>query len=662
MGILRDVTPLVEAISLDEAFLDTTGATRRLGTGPRSRAALRRPDPGRDRPHRVRRCRHHEALAKLASDLAKPDGHARRRARHRDRLPRAPRRRTRLWGVGPATRRRLERLGVRTVGDLATIPEDTLASGRSGRPAAHTSTRSPATRTTDRWSRRGPRSRSATRRRSPPTSRDRATLEVTSTGSPSASPLACARSASSPGRCVLKARYGDFRTITRSRTVPEPTDLADELAAVGRELLPGSTSRGGLRLLGLSAQQLVAVSADTQPRLPLGDAPGPDRAARRRPGARGRRRAAALRRRRRPAAPRARRRRVTVRVGIVGCGLIGFIHSYTLHLLIERGRRRRGGRGHLRRRPGAGRGVRRRPRRRGLCRPRRARRPGRCRLGLHLDGGAPRRRHGGGRSASGPSSARSRSRRRSPTASASPRCSTRSRTRSASCCGRRPYSRPSPSRCTADATAAPSRWCSVTTSTSRPRASTRRSGAPTCAAPAAGRCSSTPSTTSTSCAGCWATRRRVRAWIASRFGHPGIDDVAAVTLTFADEAVATLTSVWHQVLSRGSSRRVEVFCERALLWLDDDHTGPLHVETEAGTEVVPTRPPAWVTELDVPPGPRPGRRRVRARHAGRSWTRSQRRRARHRARRRGGAGRAPGRRRRVPLRPPAGKPSAPPAR
>jgi myo-inositol 2-dehydrogenase / D-chiro-inositol 1-dehydrogenase len=93
----------------------------------------------------------------------------------------------------------------------------------------------------------------------------------------------------------------------------------------------------------------------------------------------------------------------------------------------------------------------------------------------------------------------------------------------------------------------------------------------------------------------------VRASVASRFGHTGIDDVAAVTLTFADETVATLTSVWHQVLSRGSSRRVEVFCERALLWLDDDHTGPLHVETEAGTDVVPTQPPPWVTALDVPP-------------------------------------------------------------
>ena len=93
----------------------------------------------------------------------------------------------------------------------------------------------------------------------------------------------------------------------------------------------------------------------------------------------------------------------------------------------------------------------------------------------------------------------------------------------------------------------------------------------------------------------------VRATVASRFGHRGIDDVAAVTLTFGDEALATLTSVWHQVLSRGSSRRVEVFCEDALLWLDDDHTGPLHVETEAGSDVVPTRPPPWVADLDAPP-------------------------------------------------------------
>lgn len=90
---------------------------------------------------------------------------------------------------------------------------------------------------------------------------------------------------------------------------------------------------------------------------------------------------------------------------------------------------------------------------------------------------------------------------------------------------------------------------------------------------------------------------RVRADVASRYQHPGIDDVAALTLTFSDDSVATLTSVWHQILSRGSTRRVEVFCDDALVWLDDDAAGPLHVETSDRSETVPTDPPAWVTEL-----------------------------------------------------------------
>jgi len=93
----------------------------------------------------------------------------------------------------------------------------------------------------------------------------------------------------------------------------------------------------------------------------------------------------------------------------------------------------------------------------------------------------------------------------------------------------------------------------------------------------------------------------VQASVASRCGHPGIDDVAAVTFTFADGAVATLTSVWHQILTRGSTRRLEVFCEDALLWLDDDLLGPLHVETSAGATTVPTEPPPWVRQLDPPP-------------------------------------------------------------
>jgi myo-inositol 2-dehydrogenase / D-chiro-inositol 1-dehydrogenase len=58
-------------------------------------------------------------------------------------------------------------------------------------------------------------------------------------------------------------------------------------------------------------------------------------------------------------------------------------------------------------------------------------------------------------------------------------------------------------------------------------------------------------------------------------GIPGIEDVAAVTATFASGATAALTSIWHDVDERGSLRRVEVFCERAYICLEGDWLGPV---------------------------------------------------------------------------------------
>lgn len=92
----------------------------------------------------------------------------------------------------------------------------------------------------------------------------------------------------------------------------------------------------------------------------------------------------------------------------------------------------------------------------------------------------------------------------------------------------------------------------------------------------------------------------VSARTAATFGHRGIDDVASVTLAYDDGSVATLTSVWHQVLSRESSRRLEIFCEDALLWTDDDYLGPLRVETSEGTELIGSEPPDWADRLTVP--------------------------------------------------------------
>jgi predicted dehydrogenase len=70
--------------------------------------------------------------------------------------------------------------------------------------------------------------------------------------------------------------------------------------------------------------------------------------------------------------------------------------------------------------------------------------------------------------------------------------------------------------------------------------------------------------------------------------------------TYSDGSVAQLTSVWHQVLSRESSRRLEVFCEKALLWTDDDYLGPLHVQTDHDVTAIEASPPPWGTRLQVP--------------------------------------------------------------
>ena len=136
MAVLRDVTPLVEPISVDEAFLDVAGARRSLGTGPEIGALLRR---------RIREetglsasvgAATTKLLAKLASDMAKPDGmlvvEPGTELEFLHPLPV-----TRLWGVGPATRKRLDRHRVKTVGDLAKLPEATLLRDLGASAGAH---------------------------------------------------------------------------------------------------------------------------------------------------------------------------------------------------------------------------------------------------------------------------------------------------------------------------------------------------------------------------------------------------------------------------------------------------------------------------------------------------------------------------------------------
>ena len=86
---------------------------------------------------------------------------------------------------------------------------------------------------------------------------------------------------------------------------------------------------------------------------------------------------------------------------------------------------------------------------------------------------------------------------------------------------------------------------------------------------------------------------------ANHAGHEGVEDVATVSLSFVSGAEAHLTSVWHDIMTRGSTRRVEVFCRQGMVWLEDEFRGPLHLQTSEGTEVLPCPSPEWVDALPL---------------------------------------------------------------
>jgi predicted dehydrogenase len=83
-------------------------------------------------------------------------------------------------------------------------------------------------------------------------------------------------------------------------------------------------------------------------------------------------------------------------------------------------------------------------------------------------------------------------------------------------------------------------------------------------------------------------------------GHVGIEDVAAVTLSFRSGLEAQLTSVWHDILTRGSTRRIEIFCRDGMVRLSNEFRGPLTIETSDGAEVRECPSPEWVDSLPFP--------------------------------------------------------------
>jgi DNA polymerase IV len=259
MAILKSYTPLVEPISLDEAFLDVEGARRLHGTGPEIAVAVRarvKADTGLTLSVGVATTK---MLAKLASDLSKPDGLlVVEPGTELDLLhPLGVRR---LWGIGPATERKLTALGVATVGELAALPEETLVQ-TLGRAAGH-HLHELAWNRDERAVVADQEVKSIGHEETFPVDlHDHAALDhrLVSLADGVASRL---RAAAVTARTVqLKVRFGDFTTVTRSRTLAEPTDLAADLRRVAGELLHALDVAPGVRLLGISGQQLVRRTA-----------------------------------------------------------------------------------------------------------------------------------------------------------------------------------------------------------------------------------------------------------------------------------------------------------------------------------------------------------------------------------------------------------------
>jgi DNA polymerase-4 len=255
--VFEDTTPLVEGLSIDEAFLDVRGMSRISGTPREIAGRLRRRVLEQVcLPITVGVART-KFLAKVASAVAKPDGLLVVEPGHElEFLHPLPV--ERLWGVGPVTAHKLRSRGIRSVGQVAHVAESTLVSllGRASGRHLHALSRNLDPRPVRRRRRRrsmGTQRALGRRRRS---AQDLDTVLVGLVD------RICGRLREAHRMCrtvVLRLRFGDFSRATRSHTLLEATSSTYMILATARGLLaaamPAIEGRG-LTLLGISLSNL----------------------------------------------------------------------------------------------------------------------------------------------------------------------------------------------------------------------------------------------------------------------------------------------------------------------------------------------------------------------------------------------------------------------
>jgi DNA polymerase-4 len=264
MQIFKDVTPLVEPLSLDEAFLDVAGAVRLFGDPPAIARAVRARVLEQEQLTCSVGVAPNKFLAKLASEAAKPRAtpqgidpgtgvHVVEPGTELDFLHPLPVRA--LWGVGPQTQKVLDRHGIRTVAQLARYDEDELARalgqahGRHLWRLAHGIDDRPVV----------PDQRPKSISHEETFAHDitdpaRLRTEVVRMADAVADRL---RAHGYSGRTVtVKVRFHDFDTITRSVTLPTAVDGGTEVARAAKELLARIETGAGVRLLGVGVTNL----------------------------------------------------------------------------------------------------------------------------------------------------------------------------------------------------------------------------------------------------------------------------------------------------------------------------------------------------------------------------------------------------------------------
>ena len=255
--VFEDTTPLVEGLSIDEAFLDVRGLERLAGSPARIGARLRadvRERVGLPITVGVARTKF---LAKVASGVAKPNGLL-VVAPDRERAFLLPLPVERLWGVGPVTAAKLRARGVATVGQVERMGEGALVSllGRAAGGQLHALSHNRDPRVVRTRRRRGSIGSQRAIGRGPHTA-----AEI------DASLIALVervtrrmRAAGRVGRTVvLRLRFSDFSRATRSHTMSRPTAQSETVLAAMRELVAAATpmiERRGLTLIGVAVTNL----------------------------------------------------------------------------------------------------------------------------------------------------------------------------------------------------------------------------------------------------------------------------------------------------------------------------------------------------------------------------------------------------------------------